>query len=68
MQLLLPWQKYLMDSCEIYTDVDGVFSTDPSKIPLAKKLKKISYDEMLELSSLGSKSNAILSRSNGNDV
>ena len=43
------------DSCEIYTDVDGVFSTDPNKIPLAKKIDKISYDEMLELSSLGAK-------------
>jgi aspartate kinase len=43
------------DSCEIYTDVDGVFSTDPNKIPVAKKIDKISYDEMLELSSLGAK-------------
>ena len=43
------------DSCEIYTDVDGVYSTDPNKIPLAKKIEKISYDEMLELSSLGAK-------------
>ena len=43
------------DACEIYTDVDGVFSTDPNKIPLAKKIDKISYDEMLELSSLGAK-------------
>jgi|TARA_B110001452_G_scaffold265737_1_gene271015 aspartate kinase len=43
------------DSCEIYTDVDGVFSTDPNKIPLAKKIDKISYEEMLELSSLGAK-------------
>ena len=43
------------DSCEIYTDVDGVYSTDPNKIPVAKKLYKISYDEMLELSSLGAK-------------
>ena len=43
------------DSCEIYTDVDGVFSTDPKKIPVAKKIEKISYDEMLELSSLGAK-------------
>ena len=42
-------------SCEIYTDVDGVFSTDPNKIPVAKKIDKISYDEMLELSSLGAK-------------
>jgi len=43
------------DSCEIYTDVDGVFSTDPNKIPVAKKIDKISYDEMLELSSVGAK-------------
>jgi len=43
------------DVCEIYTDVDGVFSTDPNKIPVAKKIDKISYDEMLELSSLGAK-------------
>ncbi len=43
------------DNCEIYTDVDGVFSTDPNKIPVAKKIDKISYDEMLELSSLGAK-------------
>jgi aspartate kinase len=43
------------DSCEIYTDVDGVYSTDPKKIPVAKKIDKISYDEMLELSSLGAK-------------
>jgi aspartate kinase len=43
------------DSCEIYTDVDGVFSTDPNKIPVAKKIENISYDEMLELSSLGAK-------------
>ena len=43
------------DTCEIYTDVDGVFSTDPNKIPVAKKIDKISYEEMLELSSLGTK-------------
>ncbi len=43
------------DTCEIYTDVDGVYSTDPKKIPVAKKIDKISYDEMLELSSLGAK-------------
>ncbi len=43
------------DSCDIYTDVDGVYSTDPNKIPLAKKIDKISYEEMLELSSLGAK-------------
>ena len=43
------------DTCEIYTDVDGIFSSDPNKIPVAKKIEKISYDEMLELSSLGAK-------------
>ena len=43
------------DTCEIYTDVDGVYSTDPNKIPVAKKIERISYDEMLELSSLGAK-------------
>ena len=43
------------DACEIYTDVDGVFSTDPNKIPVAKKIDKISFNEMLELSSLGAK-------------
>tara|TARA_Y100001958_G_C21236197_1_gene562662 strand:- start:1903 stop:3111 length:1209 start_codon:yes stop_codon:yes gene_type:complete len=43
------------DTCEIYTDVDGVFSSDPNKIPVAKKIEKISFDEMLELSSLGAK-------------
>ena len=35
--------------------MDGVYSTDPNKIPVAKKIDKISYDEMLELSSLGAK-------------
>ena len=43
------------DNCEIYTDVDGVFSTDPNKVPVAKKIDKISYEEMLEMSSLGAK-------------
>ena len=43
------------ETCEIYTDVDGVFSSDPNKIPVAKKIDRISYDEMLELSSLGAK-------------
>ena len=48
-------KMFQADCCEIYTDVDGVFSTDPNKIPVAKKIEKISYDEMLELSSLGAK-------------
>ena len=43
------------DHCEIYTDVEGVFSTDPKNFPKAKKIKKISYEEMLEMSSLGAK-------------
>src|SRR6185436_15298412 len=43
------------DACEIYTDVDGVYTTDPGVCPEAKKLDKISYEEMLELSSLGAK-------------
>ncbi len=43
------------DTCEIYTDVEGVYSSDPNKIPVAKKISKISYEEMLELSSLGTK-------------
>lgn len=41
------------DLCEIYTDVDGVYTTDPRIAPEAKKLSEISYDEMLELASLG---------------
>tara|TARA_Y100000590_G_scaffold401598_1_gene486583 strand:+ start:44 stop:1255 length:1212 start_codon:yes stop_codon:yes gene_type:complete len=48
-------KAFQTDSCEIYTDVDGVYSSDPNKIPLAKKIDKISYEEMLELSSLGAK-------------
>ena len=41
------------DLCQIYTDVEGVFTADPRKVPNAKKLKMISYDEMLELATLG---------------
>ena len=41
------------DLCQIYTDVEGVFTADPRKIPNAQKLKEISYDEMLELATLG---------------
>ena len=41
--------------CIIYTDVDGVYTTDPRVLPKAKKIKKISYEEMLEMASLGSK-------------
>lgn len=43
------------DLCEIYTDVDGVYTTDPNIVPDAQKLDKISYEEMLELASLGAK-------------
>lgn len=43
------------DACEIYTDVDGVYTADPRIVPNAKKLDAISYDEMLELASLGVK-------------
>ena len=41
------------DLCEIYTDVDGVYTTDPRIVPEAKKLDEVSFDEMLELASLG---------------
>jgi aspartate kinase len=43
------------DECMIYTDVDGVYTTDPRNHPKAKKINKISYDEMLEMASLGAK-------------
>ena len=43
------------DRCDIYTDVDGVYTTDPRIVPKARKLKKISYEEMLEMASLGAK-------------
>src|SRR5258706_65943 len=41
------------DACEIYTDVDGVYTTDPRVVPEARRVSRISYDEMLELASLG---------------
>ena len=41
------------DACEIYTDVDGVYTTDPRQVPEARRLARISYDEMLELASAG---------------
>lgn len=47
--------KLHADLCEIYTDVDGVFTADPRVVKNAKKLDSISYDEMLELASLGAK-------------
>ena len=43
------------DLCQIYTDVDGVYTADPRLVPNARKLEEISYDEMLELASLGAK-------------
>ena len=43
------------DECEIYTDVEGVYTADPRNQPNARKLKEITYDEMLELASLGAK-------------
>ncbi|MEA3465752.1 MAG: aspartate kinase [Thermodesulfobacteriota bacterium] len=43
------------DVCEIYTDVDGVYTTDPRIVPNASKIEKISYEEMLEMASLGAK-------------
>ena len=43
------------DVCEIYTDVDGVYTADPNLCPRARKLKRVSYDEMLEMAALGAK-------------
>ena len=43
------------DRCDIYTDVDGVYTTDPRIVPRARKLKRITYEEMLELASVGAK-------------
>lgn len=43
------------DLCEIYTDVPGVFTSDPNMVPQARKLERISYEEMLEMASLGAK-------------
>ena len=43
------------DACEIFTDVEGVYTTDPNICPQARKIERISYDEMLELASLGAK-------------
>ena len=41
------------DQCDIYTDVDGVYTTDPRLLPEARKMTQVSYDEMLEMASLG---------------
>lgn len=43
------------DLCDIYTDVDGIYTTDPRMVPKARKLNKIAYEEMLEMASLGAK-------------
>lgn len=43
------------DECQIYTDVDGVYTTDPRVVPKAQRLEKITFEEMLEMASLGSK-------------
>jgi aspartate kinase len=43
------------DRCDIYTDVDGVYTTDPRIVPKARRLERVSYEEMLELASLGAK-------------
>ncbi len=43
------------DLCDIYTDVDGIYTTDPRIVPKARRLSKVSYEEMLEMASLGSK-------------
>lgn len=43
------------DECQIYTDVDGVYTTDPRVVPAAKRLEQITFEEMLEMASLGSK-------------
>jgi len=43
------------DECQIYTDVDGVYTTDPRVVPLAQRIEKITFEEMLEMASLGSK-------------
>ena len=43
------------DVCEIFTDVDGIYTTDPNICPKAKKMDSISYEEMLEMASMGAK-------------
>jgi len=45
-------------ACEIYTDVDGVYTADPRVCPQARRLNRISYDEMLEMAGLGAKGTA----------
>ncbi len=43
------------DRCDIYTDVDGVYTTDPRVVPRARRMEKIAFEEMLEMASLGAK-------------
>ena len=43
------------DECQIYTDVDGVYTTDPRIVPEARRLERLTYEEMLEMASLGAK-------------
>ena len=50
-----PWQPLDADRCDIYTDVDGVYTADPRIVSRARKLNKITYEEMLEMASLGAK-------------
>ena len=43
------------DRCDIYTDVDGVYTSDPRVVPKARRLAKVAFEEMLEMASLGAK-------------
>ena len=54
-QIPQPWLWLLLFMCEIYTDVEGVYTADPRVVPNARKLAEVSYDEMLEFASLGAK-------------
>ena len=56
------------DLCQIYTDVDGVYTADPRMVPGAKKLEEITYDEMLELATLGAQVLNNRSRGNGEKI
>ena len=49
------WRRAKADECQIYTDVDGVYTTDPRMVDGAKRLDQITFEEMLEMSSMGSK-------------
>ena len=54
-QLQLQASAVNAERCDIYTDVDGVYSTDPNIVPSAKKIPKLAFEEMLEMSSTGAK-------------